>query len=89
MVLYRRESKEKLLIANSNLPFLIVDPKDIEAYQGRINQPVKTYTAGVEYEPRSGTGVQQMDNLGESHVVVLRRLAGGRLDLVPISVQRF
>jgi hypothetical protein len=27
MVVYKKDGKEKLLIANSNLPFLIVDPK--------------------------------------------------------------
>jgi len=30
-----------------------------------------------------------MDNLGDDYVEVLRRLPGGRLDLVPISVKRF
>jgi hypothetical protein len=89
MVVYRSEGKEKLLIANSNLPFMIVDPKDIEAYEGQIDKEVPGYTAGVRHEPRSGTGVLQMDTLGDSHIVVLRRLAGGRLDLVPLPVRRF
>ena len=89
MVVYKKDGKEKVLIANSNLPFLIVDPKDVEAYEGAIDKHVETYIAGVRYEPRSGTGVQQMDNLGDDYVEVLRRLPGGRLDLVPISVKRF
>jgi hypothetical protein len=89
MVVYRKDGKQKLLIANSNLPLMIVDPADIEAYTGAIEQPVKTYTSGVAFESRSGTGIQQMDNLGDSHVVVLRRLAGGQLDLTPLPVRRF
>jgi len=89
MVVYKKDGKEKVLIANSNLPFLIVDPRDVEAYEGVIDKHVETYVAGVRYEPRSGTGVQQMDNLGDDYVEVLRRLPGGRLDLVPISVKRF
>ena len=89
MVLYRKDGKEKLLIANSNLPFLIVDPKDVEGYEGAIDKRVESYVAGVRYEPRSGNGVLQMDNLGAEHVSVLRRLPGGRLDLVPMSVRRF
>jgi hypothetical protein len=89
MVLYRNEGKEKLLIANSNLPFMIVDPRDVEAFQGQIDKEVEGYLGGVRYEPRSGNGVLQMDNLGESHVVVLRRQPGGQLDLVPVSVRRF
>jgi hypothetical protein len=89
MVVYKKDGKEKLLIANSNLPFLIVDPTDVEAYEGVIDKHVETYVAGVRYEPRSGTGVQQMDNLGDDYVEVLRRLPGGRLDLAPVSVKRF
>ena len=89
MVLYKKEGKDKLLIANSNLPFLIVDPKDVESYDGVIDKPTETYVAGVRHEPRSGVGVLQMDNLGGEHIVVLRRLPGGRLDLVPVSVRRF
>jgi hypothetical protein len=89
MVVYRKEGKEKLLIANSNLPFMIVDPKDIEAFPGQIDKEVEGYVGGVRYDPRSGSGVLQMDNLGEGHVAVLRRLPGGRLDLVPVSVRRF
>jgi len=89
MVVYKNKDRQKLLIANSNLPFMIVDPKDVEAYAGEITAEVPGYTAGVRVESRSGTGVQQLDNLGDDHVVVLRRLMGGRLDLVPISVRRF
>jgi hypothetical protein len=89
MVVYKKDGKQKLLIANSNLPLMIVDPADIEAYTGAIEQPVKTYTSGVAFESRSGTGIQQMDNLGDSHIVVLRRLAGGQLDLTPLPVRRF
>jgi hypothetical protein len=89
MVVYKKNGKDKLLIANSNLPFMIVDPSDVESYEGTIDKKVESYTGGVRYEPRSGTGVQQLDNLGDTHVVVLRRLAGGRLDLVPLPVRRF
>jgi len=89
MVVYKKEGKQKLLIANSNLPLMIVDPADVEAYQGSITEPVKTYTGGVAFQSRSGTGIQQMDNLGDDHIVVLRRLAGGQLDLTPLPVRRF
>ena len=68
---------------------MIVDPADVEAYQGAITAPVKGYTGGVAFEQRSGTGIQQMDNLGDDHIVVLRRLAGGQLDLAPLPVRRF
>jgi hypothetical protein len=89
MVLVKSGGKDKLLIANSNLPLMVVDPKDVEAYEGAIDKRVETYTAGVKFEQRSGTGIQQMDNLGDEHIVVLRRLAGGRLDLTPVPLRRF
>ena len=90
MVLVKTEGKDKLLIANSNLPLMIVDPSGRRGVSKvRSTSTVKTYTAGVAFEQRSGTGIQQMDNLGDEHVVVLRRLAGGRLDLTPMPVRRF
>jgi hypothetical protein len=89
MVVYKDEGRDKLLIANSNLPFLVVDPRDVEAYEGELLARAGGYTAGVRFEARSGTGVQQLDNFGESHVILLHRLMGGRLDLSPMSVQRF
>lgn len=89
MVLVKPNGKDKLVIANSNLPLMVVDPRDVEAYEGAIDKHVETYTAGVKFEQRSGTGIQQMDNLGDEHVVMLRRLPGGRLDLTPMAVRRF
>jgi len=87
MVLVRSEKGDRLLIANSNLPLLVVDPRDVEQYPASIDAPVETYTAGVRFIARSGTGIQQMDNLGDTHVLLLRRLAGGRLDLQPASIR--
>lgn len=89
MVVYRNGDREKLLIANSNLPFIIVDPQDVQAYEGELTARPASYTAGVRFEARSGTGVQQLDNFGQTHVLALQRLMGGRLDLVPMPVQRF
>jgi hypothetical protein len=68
---------------------MIVDPKDVEAYEGELTEQPAGYSAGVRFESRSGTGVQQLDNLGDAHVVALQRLMGGRLDLVPMTVERF
>lgn len=87
MLVYEKDGKERLLIANSDLPFLIVDPKDVESYSGSITEPTKTYTAGVRYEPRSGSGVLQMDLLTPESVLVLQRHPGGKLDLVTQSLR--
>ncbi|MDA8017956.1 MAG: hypothetical protein MPN21_10965 [Thermoanaerobaculia bacterium] len=89
MVVYQKDGAERLLIANSNLPMMIVDPADIASFEGEINTEVEGYVAGVPYEIRSGTGVQQLDVLDENRIVVLQRLPGGTLDLVTLSTRRF
>jgi hypothetical protein len=89
MVVYEKDGREKLLIANSNLPLMIVDPKDIEAFEGEITSEVPGYTGGLRYEIRSAGAVQQLDNYGDGHVLALQRIGSGRLDLVPMTVARF
>jgi hypothetical protein len=89
MVVYKNEGHEKILIANSNLPLMVVDPKELDAFHGEITSEVPGYTAGVHYEVRSSGAVQQLDNYGDAYVIALQRLMSGRLDLTPLSVQRF
>lgn len=89
MVVYQKDGKDRLLIANSNLPLMIVDPKAIEEFEGEILQEPDTYLAGVSYEPRSGTGIQQLDLLNSDFFVALQRLPGGTLDLVTLQTRRF
>lgn len=89
MVLYQREGEDRLMIANSNLPLMIVDPADIESFDGAITEEVEGYTGGVPYEIRSGAGIQQLDVLDDGHLVALQRLPGGTLDLVTMDVRRY
>jgi hypothetical protein len=89
MIVYRKQGKEKLLIANSNLPFMIVDPAEIERFTGAITAETKTYTAGVAYEPRSGTGVLQLDAFDDTQLLVLRRQPSGQMDLAALPVENF
>jgi hypothetical protein len=89
MITYKRGQEEKVLIANSNLPFMIVDPKEIEAFKGSITSEVDGYLAGVTWEPRSGTGVTQMDNLNDQYILALRRLPGGTMEMTAVDVRRF
>ncbi|MEO1367463.1 MAG: hypothetical protein AAFX50_09820, partial [Acidobacteriota bacterium] len=89
MIVYKKGEDERLLIANSNLPLMIVDPDDIASFEGEITTEVEGYVAGVPYEIRSGAGVQQLDLLDEQRIVALQRLPGGTLDLVTLSTRRF
>jgi hypothetical protein len=88
MVVYEKDGKEKLLIANSNLPFMIVDPKDVESYSGEITAPT-AYLAGVRYEPRPGSGILQMDVWTPDSLLMLQRHPGGKLDMVTQSTKWF
>jgi hypothetical protein len=89
MIVYQKDGKDRLLIANSNLPFMIIDPKEVEKYKGSITSEVEGYTAGVEYEIRSGTGILQMDRLNGKYIVALQRQAGGTMNLVSLQIGRF
>jgi hypothetical protein len=89
MVVYKKNGEDRLLIANSNLPFMVVKAKDVESYQGEITEEVEGYLAGVSYEPRSGTGVQQLDVFNTDYVLALQRLPGGTMDMVSLPVRRF
>ncbi len=89
MIVYQKNGEDRLLIANSNLPFMIVDPDDVAGFEGEIDTEVEGYVAGVSYEVRSGTGIQQMDLLNGDFVLALQRLPGGTMDLVSIPVRRF
>jgi hypothetical protein len=89
MIVYKKDGQDRILIANSNLPFMIVDPKSVEKHKGEITKEVEGYLAGVTYEPRSGTGVQQLDILNDDYILALQRLPGGTMDMVSLQVRRF
>ena len=91
MVVVKREGQGRSCSSpTATCPLMIVDPRDVEAYEGAIDKQVETYTAGVKFEQRSGTGIQQMDNLGDD---ARRRAAapGGRPARpdAPCRVRRF
>ena len=89
MLVYQKDGEDRLLIANSNLPFMIVNPKDVADFEGAITTEVEGYVSGVSYEIRSGSGVQQMDRLNADYILALQRLPGGTLDMVSLPVERF
>lgn len=85
MVPYTNNGKEYILMSNSQLPLLIFNPEDVKNYQRGITEEVKGYTGGVKYTPRSGSGVQQLDNLNEKFLIATQRLPSGKLALVSMS----
>ncbi len=88
MVLYNKDGQDRILIANSNLPLMIVKPEDVAEFEGEITEAVEGYAAGLEYEIRSGAGVQQLDLLTDQAVVALQRTNAGTMDLVALPISR-
>jgi hypothetical protein len=81
MVVVKTGGETRLLIANSNLPLMVVKPEDIASFQGEITTEVAGYTGGIPYEIRPGAGIQQMDVFNDDNLLFLMRLPGGTLDL--------
>ncbi|MEM9553123.1 MAG: hypothetical protein AAGC60_02615 [Acidobacteriota bacterium] len=88
MVVYRKDGRDRVLIANSNQTWMIVDAEDIARYEGEITREVEGFTAGVAFEQRSGAGIQQMDLLNDEVVVFLQRQPGGTLNLSHFPTDR-
>jgi hypothetical protein len=81
LVLARTRNGDRLFLANSNLPLMIIDPREVESFSGALTAPVTTYTAGIPVQYRSGAGVQQLDLRGEGQLVLMRRMPNGSLGL--------
>ena len=88
MVVVPGEEGDRILIANSNLPLIVVDIADIASYEGQIDAPNDAYSFGVEHVKRSGTGIQQLDVMNDSHLVMLQRQPSGKLDLLARQLRR-
>ncbi len=71
----------RVYLANSNLPLLVFELAELEAFEGALTEPAPGYTAGLAAEYRSWSGLQQLDLLG-SHLLALKRTPRGSLDLV-------
>ena len=88
MVLYQNNGKDYVLMSNSALPLLLFDPKDVESFDGEINEEVEGYLGGVAYTPRSGTGIQQLADYNSKYIVATQRQPNGKLALISISKDR-
>lgn len=82
MVLYQNNGKDYVLMSNSQLPLLIFDPADVESFEGEITTEVKGYMAGVKYTPRSGSGVQELEDFNDKFILATQRMPSGKLALV-------
>ena len=88
MVVVKRPQGDQIIIANSNLPLIILDTEDIANFDGEIIEHPSEYTAGVKHIKRSGTGIQQLDVLANKYLVTLQRMPNGNLDLSSRALRR-
>jgi hypothetical protein len=88
MVVVKGEQGDRLFLANSSLPLIIVDTRDIASFEGAITERPAGYTAGVSHIARSPSRIQQLDVLGDRYLLTLQRAANGTLDLGVMPLRR-
>ena len=81
MVVYQKDGKDFLLLANSSRGIMKISTDNIEASES-ITSRVTEEKKGVGYETIEGCkGVDQLDRLDSQHALVLRKGEGGSLNL--------
>ena len=82
MIVYKRDGKEFLLLANSARGVMKVSTDSIGDREPITKRVGGGETAGQPYETvKQLQGVEQLDKLGDGHVVVLQRTEDGKLNL--------
>lgn len=86
MVVYKKDGKDFLLIANSSRGIMKVSTDKIATVDS-INEPVKDGgTRGLSYESiKEWQGVDQLDRLDEARALVVRRTDKGALQLETLA----
>jgi len=84
MVVYKRDGKDYLLMANSARGLMKVDLANV-ATADSITEKIKD-TAGLPYETQSLQGVEQLDRLDKDHALALVKAANGSLSLKSIDL---
>ena len=77
MILYQKNGKEFLLMSNTSRGVMKIPTSDFGS-AAPITTPVTSETGGVPYEKVAAlTGIQQLDKLDATHVVVIASANGG------------
>jgi hypothetical protein len=81
MIVYQKDGKDYLLMANSSRGIMKIDTAQIEKAD-KIEDPVKSETKGVSYETiESWKNIDQLDKFDKDHALVIRRNDAGALNL--------
>jgi hypothetical protein len=82
MIVYRKDGRNYLLLSNSARGVMKVSTEDIESNEGISERVEGGGTAGQPYETvEDWQGVAQMDQLNESHALILVRNDSGDMQL--------
>jgi hypothetical protein len=85
MIVYQKDGKDYLLLANSSRGLMKISTDQIEKFEG-IHEKV-TDTKGLPYETiESWKGVEQLDRLDNQHAIVLRKGDGGAQNLESLNL---
>jgi hypothetical protein len=87
MIVYNKDGKDFLLLANNSRGVMKVNVEKIDATQG-ITNPVKGGgTEGLSYDTIAELkGVTQLDKLDKDHAIVLVQADGGALNLKSVQL---
>jgi len=87
MIVYKKDGKDYLLIANSTRGLMKVTTENIASSEP-VTEPIRGgKTAGLKYETIENVkGVQQLDRLDKDHAIVLIRTEEGALNLETIAL---
>lgn len=90
LVSANHEGKDFFVMANSMLPLMTFDPESVTEYMAKpgIISETQTYTEGVPYVARAGSGIIELDNFNDKFLVALQRMPNGNLDLVALTIAR-
>lgn len=82
MIVYQKDGKDYLLLANSSRGIMKINTDQIEKAESIIDPVTGGGKKGLSYETIEGwTGIDQLDRLDPQNAVVLRRADGGSLNL--------
>ncbi|HSH95579.1 MAG TPA: hypothetical protein VK968_15655 [Roseimicrobium sp.] len=87
IIVYQKDGKDFLLLANSSRGVMKVSTDKIEAMDSIVDPVKDGGTKGLAYETIAGwTGVNQLDRLDDKTAIVLRRTDAGAFDLVSLAL---
>jgi hypothetical protein len=82
MIVYQKDGKDYLLLANNSRGIMKISPAEIEKASSITERVSGGGIQGLPYETVQGwTGVDQLDHWDARHALVLRRTEGGSVNL--------